>query len=291
MRKTLSFVTIFLLFLSLAGCFQASTLVRVKPDGSGTIEETFLMSKELVEQMKAMEKQMSGAFADGNNNQGKKKSKGKDKEAFSVLNVEELKKKADELGEGTTYVSSKKVITDKYEGYKAVYAFKDINKLKLNQNPGGNMPSSQDRNKDTDSKKELIAFRLTKGNPSKLVVKMPEEKPVDKPEESKEEVKQEKIDDPNSEMVMAQMKKMFDGMKIGLAVEVMGTIVQTNATHREGSRVTLIEMDFGKLFAMPEELKKFSTQKPDTIENAKKLMKDIPGIKVELNKEVTIDFR
>jgi len=290
MRKTLSFVTIFLLFLSLAGCFQVSTLVRVRPDGSGTIEETFLMSKELVEQMKAMEKQMAGAFADGNNKQAKK-NKGKDKEALSILNVDELKKKANELGEGTTYVSSKRVTTDKFEGYKAIYAFKDINKLKFNQNPGGNMPGSRDGGKEVDSKKEIIVFKLTKGNPSQLVVKMPKEKPVDKPEESKEEVKQDKIDDPNSEMVMAQMKEMFGGMKIGLAVEVMGTIVQTNATHREGSMITLMEMDFGKLFAQPEDLKKFSTVKPNTIEDAKKLMKDIPGIKVELNKEVTIDFR
>jgi len=120
---------------------------------------------------------------------------------------------------------------------------------------------------------------------------MPEAKQAEKFQEPKEEIKKEQMDGPNSEMMLAQMKELFGGMKISLAVEVMGAIVRTNATHREGSKITLMEMDFGKLFEHQENLKKFSAQKPDTIEDAKKMMKDIPGIKVELNKEVTIDFR
>jgi len=288
MRKILSFVTVFFLVLNLAGCFQSNTLVKVRPDGSGALEETFLMSKELIAQMKAMQEQMAGAMADGNNMQAKK-GKGKD-QAFGALNAEELKKKAKELGEGVTYVSSKKVTTDKFEGYKTIYAFKDINKLRFNQNPSGNVPGSQAAGKEADGKKEIIVFKFTKGKPSKLVIKMPEDKSVDKPEEFKGDIKKEQ--DANSEMMMmAQMKEMFGGMKISLAVEVMGSIERTNATHREGSKITLMEMDFGKLFEQQENLKKFSAQKPDTIEDAKKMMKDIPGIKVELNKEVTIDFR
>jgi len=35
--------------LSLAGCLQVDTLIKVKPDGSGTIEETFMMRKDIVE--------------------------------------------------------------------------------------------------------------------------------------------------------------------------------------------------------------------------------------------------
>ena len=90
---------------------------------------------------------------------------------------------------------------------------------------------------------------------------------------------------------MRQMKKMFEGMKVTIAIDVQGAIVQTNATHREGPRVTLMELDFGKLLEMPEHLKKFSQSMPETMEDAKNLMKDLPGIKLDLNEEVTIKFK
>jgi len=280
MRKIFSFVTVLFLILNLAGCFQVSTLVKVRPDGSGTLEETVLMRKELLGQMKAMGEQM-----------GDKDTKEKDKETPGMLSEEALRKKANELGEGVTYVSSKKVTTEKFEGYKAVYSFKDINKLKFNQNPSGSIPGSQSPAQEEDGKKESVVFKLTKGDMSRLIITMPENEPADKPGESKGKIKKDMPDDPNSEALMAQMKELFEGMKMGLEVEVMGAIVQTNATHRDGSKVILMDIDLGKLFEQKENLKKFSAQKPDTIEDAKKLMKDIPGIKVELNKEVTIEFR
>lgn len=288
MRKRILLVLSALLCVSLTACFQISTLVKVKPDGSGNIEETFLMSKELVKQMNAMASQMSAVGEEGGK-PDKKKGKKPAKDMFGVLNVEELKKKVNEMGEGVTYVSSNKVTTDTLEGYRAVYAFKDINKVKFNQNPGEKMSPGQGGG--STEKKEFVSFQFTKGNPSRLNINMPESKTPDKPKEPEGEVKKEQPDDQNSEMMKEQMKKMFTGMKIGFDVEVIGKIVETNATHRKGGRITIMELDFEKLLEMPEELKKFSQAKPQTIEDAKQLMKDIPGIKVELNKEVTIDFK
>jgi len=51
-----------------------------------------------------------------------------------------------------------------------------------------------------------------------------------------------------------------------------------------------MEMDFGRLIEMPEYLKKFSRSKPQGLEEAMKLMKDIPGVKVDLNEEIFIKF-
>jgi hypothetical protein len=42
---------------------------------------------------------------------------------------------------------------------------------------------------------------------------------------------------------------------------------------------------------MPEKLLQFSQLEPETLEDAKKFMKDLPGIKVEMNKEVMIKFK
>ena len=53
---------------------------------------------------------------------------------------------------------------------------------------------------------------------------------------------------------MMMMQQMFKDMKISLAVEVAGRIVETNAEYRDGSRVTLMEMDFNKVLAEPGEV-------------------------------------
>ncbi|HXX81943.1 MAG TPA: hypothetical protein VEI46_10370, partial [Thermodesulfovibrionales bacterium] len=40
--------------LSLSGCMQYDRVIKVRPDGSGIIEETSLMRKEFFHQMQAM---------------------------------------------------------------------------------------------------------------------------------------------------------------------------------------------------------------------------------------------
>jgi hypothetical protein len=42
---------------------------------------------------------------------------------------------------------------------------------------------------------------------------------------------------------------------------------------------------------MPEKLMEFSQLEPDSVEDAKAFMKDIPGFKVDMNKELTIKFK
>ena len=44
-------------------------------------------------------------------------------------------------------------------------------------------------------------------------------------------------------MIMNMMKTMFQGFKIDIGLEVVGTIVKTNAEYVNGSRITLLEMD------------------------------------------------
>ena len=81
-----------------------------------------------------------------------------------------------------------------------------------------------------------------------------------------------------------QMKKIFQGMKIALSVTVDGKILETNAAYRDGSKITLMEVDFGKLMEMPEQLAKFSQSKPNTIEEFKALIQNMPGMKSIFNR-------
>jgi hypothetical protein len=106
---------------SLTGCFQVETLIRVKPDGSGTIEETFMMNKAIMQMMGGMLTQMGeGAGAQQPEQQILK-------EAFSLFDDAKLKQEAGDKGEGVTYVSGRRLSTETFEGYQATYAFTDIN--------------------------------------------------------------------------------------------------------------------------------------------------------------------
>jgi hypothetical protein len=269
------------MLFGLTGCLQSDTVISIKPDGSGTLKETFLMNKMFVQQMQAMMQQMVGEM--GEPEQGAPAKAGE--KSFDLFDEAKLRAKASELGEGVSYISGKKVTTETLEGYQAVYAFKDINKLKLNQNPGDNVPSAPGEQKSaSDKKKEFIEFRFTKGAPSSLIIKMPSAKTDPAENKVQEETEKPKPDEQQEKQMMEQMRMMFQDMKIAMSIDVQGSLVETNATHVEGSRITLMEMDFGKLLAMPEKFKEFSMAQPETLEETKKFMEMIPGIKVDRGK-------
>ena len=97
-------------------------------------------------------------------------------------------------------------------------------------------------------------------------------------------------DDASVDAAMAQLKQVYDGMRLAVSVQVEGEIVESNATHRRGSTVTLFEMDFARLIDNADQFRKFSAANPKTVEEAKDLMKGIEGMKVELNDRVRIAF-
>ena len=95
----------------------------------------------------------------------------------------------------------------------------------------------------------------------------------------------------NQEMAATMMQQMFKDMKVSVAIEVQGRIVETNAEYRSGSRVTLVEMDFNKVLGDPEQLKVLLQAQPKTIEEAKALVKGVEGMKAETQPQVTVKFQ
>lgn len=258
----------------LTGCLQIEKTVKLKIDGSGTVEETVVMSKAMVEQMKQMGKQFAAGFG------AEAKPKTPEKE-FSLLDEDKLKKEAAQMGEGVTFVSAKKVTTETGEGYTAIYAFKDINTLKLDQNPQSAAPK-MGPDSGQPEKKEIIGFQFTKGTPAVLTITMPP--PNFK---KKDAAKKDKTDAAATQMAM----QFFKDMKISIAVEVAGKITETTASNRDGARVTLMEMDFNKLLADPKKFEEFTANEPESLEDAKKILKGIPGVNIETNPQVTVKFQ
>jgi hypothetical protein len=270
MKKLIYLSIMVVLLVVLTGCIETTTVLRVRNDGSGTIEETLIFSKTFMELLAGM----GGEAA------------GKDKPDF--LNEDELRENAPELGEGVTFVSAEKVDTERGSGYAALYEFKDINKVRINQNPGDKISLPSMGGDEEETPKEYVHFHFTKGKTSTLEIINPIRPPEVKAEEK--EAGEGEIDMGDAGMV-EMMKELYRDMKIALIVEVEGKIVDTNANFRDGSRITIMELDFGKLMEDEEAFQKLMSSEPETIEDIKEISKEIPGIKVETEERIVISFK
>lgn len=282
MNRTIISLYILIASLYFIGCVETETVIKLKPDGSGTLHETFLMSKMIKKQMKSMFESMAeGLGSDTAPDPGS---------GFDIYKENELRDKAKQMGAGVTFVSGEPYETDKAEGFKVVYAFDDINNLIINQNPGESMPSADDKGK-KEVIKEHVTFKFSKGKISTLAIKSPKSsgQPLKEPKQKNDSIRNIGKDIPEENL--DQVKQMFDGMRVAMAIEIDGELIKTNATHVEGNRIVVMDMDFGKLLQAPESFKKFARINPKTVEDAKKLVKNVPGIKVDLNEKIEIKFK
>ena len=268
--------------LLLAGCFQVDTVVRVNPDGSGTVVETMMFSKKMLAQMNEM---MQG-FADEG---------GAKPEPFDLFEPDKLKKQAADMGEGVCFKSAKRSETADYSGYTVIYAFKDINRLRLNRNKGGAADTAGEKN----SPSAPVLFHFRKGPPARLTVEMPRGKAAGAAPESKKEKDESAKDDtasspPNkgdiSEEEMKDLLETFMGMKMTLSVEVNGAIRETNATHLSGNRITIFDFDLARFGSSIPQMEKLKQMKGRSLAEAKELLKDFPGMKVDMNDQLTVEF-
>jgi len=262
------------LLLFLSGCFQIERVINVNKDGSGTIEETMLMSQDFINQMKQMATSFGGGEIEEN----------KDESAYH--NVDDLKKDALKMGEGVKYVSSKPMEKDGKLGYHVIYSFNDITKIKIDENPADNMMSSSGMGED----KEDMYFKFKKGKTAELTIIFPEEEVEDEYDEMEYE------DEPEdnaavSDQDLQMMKAMYAGMKISVKVKVDGKIVDTNATHKDKNVVTLSEIDFDVIMENEKAFQALAGSKESTDEEMKKSMQKFPGFKADINEEVIIKFK
>ena len=253
--------------LLFTGCIKVDTKVKLKKDGSGTIEEKVLMSSTVVEMMN----QFMGSFPD---------STGKI-EKFSLYKEDELIGKASNYGEGVKYVSGKEIKKDGWEGYQAVYSFKDINTLKMDTDPNKKVDLDEGGSEASD---EYFSFRFKPGSVAELTIDRPEMN-TGQDEEATDD--SENTDNPPLD---DKIVKLMDGMKIKISLQPEGTIVSTNASYVEGSDVTLIDIDFGKILKNKQSLEMLKKNPPKSLEEMEAIVKNIPGMKIELQKSLSIKF-
>jgi hypothetical protein len=271
--KALKIAVLLAVSLALMGCFESIVLLRVNKDGSGTIEETVVLSDAFMELMKSFGGDQSAEAA---------------KEEENPIDVAQLTEKATHMGEGVSFESAVPVKTDSGSGYKATYSFADINKVRINQNPGENVSPAPTGGEQQGPAEEWLRFNFNGGPTASLEILYPRDVEMGKEEE---ESSQGEADfDSNPEM-MDMMRQLYQDMHLRMAVEVDGRITETNASYVDGSTVTLMDVDFGKILQDEEKFKELLQANPRTIEEMKELVKDNPGIKVEIEDSIRIDFR
>ncbi len=273
-------IAFILSFVFFSGCLQVNTNVKVNPDGSGTVEETIMMSNEVIN----MFKQFANSFSDDST---------KKTEDFEMFKEEDAKKRASDYGEGVEYVSGERITSDTQEGFKAIYSFKDLNLLKINQNPNSKLSmdelKGEGMDEDTvDVKEEYVNFQFIKGSPAEIIVhfSQPKEK-----EDNKFDNEETESDTASQNMAeMGQMKQILKDLRMSLSLELNGKIEETNATYVDNSKITLFEIDFGKLIDDPEKFKEFTKIHPNSLDELKEIVKGIPGIKIEMSEPMMVKF-
>jgi hypothetical protein len=281
-RKPLSFsknkgeimrnlVLMIIISLCLAGCLE---FVKVNPDGSGTIEQTVLMNKEIMDQMQLLAKTF-----DANGKEIKK-------DFNNIIDKKELIEDAKSMGEGVSFIKAKPLSTKDQVGYIAYYSFKDINKVKINETPSGKTPlDSKEEQQPLD---EPMKFSFERGTPAKLVIRQPEKSfaPDSTSGESKDSVSAGS-DAPSFETIAEMMK----GFRISIVIQCNGKITETNATHVSGSQITLMDVDFEQLMRNKDKFEEISKHNPASVLEMKKILEKISGVKMELSKEIMVQFK
>jgi len=272
MKKIKLFFTAVVILFLLSGCFQIERVIKVNKDGSGTLDETVLMSQQFIDQMK----QMAASFGGGEVEEDKR-------DESEYHDVEELKANAAKLGENVKYVSSEPLEVDNKLGYHAVYSFEDITKLTLVENPAEDLMS----NTQTDEEDEDLQFKFKEGKTSELTIIFPN----DDEEEEIEELEYEESTDAVSDQDINMMKAMYSGMKVSVKVMVDGKVVYTNAIYQDDNVITLSEMDFDVIMENDEAFKTLAGNDERSDEELKIAMQKYEGFKADLNKEVIIKFK
>jgi hypothetical protein len=262
--------------LALSSCFQHESTVHLKKDGSGTLVEETRMGGQMLEMMSQFAGGLGGEDA-------KPQDPLKD-----LLSEDKAKKRAAELGEGVTLEKIEPVTVGTSKGARATYRFADINKLRISTEdsmkgvaaPGG--PPEEVKPK---AESKPIVFNYKDGV---LTIVPNNDKNAEKPDAEKKAEAAQNLEDPQA---MAMMKQMFADMKMSVKLVVDGGIEETNATHREGDTITLMEMDMNKLMEKPENFKKLGEVDQNDPASAMEALKGIDGVKVEVKPEVTVKLK
>lgn len=251
--------------ISLSSCLEQESTTKLSKDGSGTIVENISVGAQMAGMMKAQGEEGGNEFTD----------------------EETYKAKAETMGEGVEFVGLKqKDLDNGGMQITANYKFADINKLKAVM---GN----------DDSGSDPITFEYAAGDTNKLTVIMPKEAGAEGGAEDLGEIEgledELKLSDEEKAAQKQQMKMMagmMSGMRMSAFIVVDGEVIKTDADFSEGNKITLYDLEIGKIFANDKALDLLDS--PDDmgdVNTMRELSKTIEGLKIEADDKIVVEFK
>jgi hypothetical protein len=254
--------------LFMGGCLQSSLLVKVNGDGSGTIEHRTLMTAAALAQLR----QFAGAFGQAD---------GKPVDPFSE---DAARTAATRMGEGVTLVSSTPLTTSAGEGRTNVYQFRDITKLRVNDMPQA--PGNLDVHAGDggiDPSRAAITFDLARSPDGNVLLTLHGPgQPLNRNLTGGSGL------GPAGPAQLAMLRQMLAGLRIGVQVEPVGRLIRTSSPFVDGATVTLFDLDFDQM--MKDETVWTRLQNLKTPEDIAAAAKTVPGLRVNLEPDITIEF-
>jgi hypothetical protein len=243
------------------GCLHGQREIRVEVDGSGRIEDTVKLVGEFAEMLKGFEEMEEGT--------PEEKLEGK---------REKARAEAAKMGPGVSLVSYD-VAEDGTET--TVYAFEDVSKIRITDSPAP--PGADEAEGGEGPPTDSFSFRLERNGDETTLVLVNSAEP-----EAGDAAPSEPPSAEEKEQMVNMFKGMFDGARIRTLLTVGGEILETNSPHREGSSITLLEVDFDSLMADPESLEAMATSRERP---GRATLSKIEGITMLDEPELTVRFR
>ena len=242
-----------------SACFQMTTVLKVAADGSGTIEHRMLYSPAALVQLRQ--------FA----------SLGGGGQAFDPLSEQQAREMTASIGPGVTYVSSEPISTPAGQGRASIYAFTDVSQLRISTQPAA--PAGlKIKTQGFSTEGESVTFAMSRNAAGHAVlqINVPEPNFLDA------------LGSPNATAQIGMIKTLLAGARVLLAAEPAGTVVRTTSPYVERSRVTLLEVDLDEVLKDETLLPRLQAAK--TPDEAKSIVQGAAGLKINLDRAITIEF-
>jgi hypothetical protein len=248
-----------------SACFQVTTLVTVNGAGGGTITQRVLFGAEALAQVRQFAALAAGGVP----------------QTIEAVSEQQARDAAGRMGEGVTYVSSTPLFTPTGEGREATYAFTDINQLHLEPQPPapGGFTGAQGLAGDVGR----LTFALARQPDGRALLRVTVPQIVltrnrtDRPATGR-------LPSPDQ---LAQVRPIVAGARLAIAVEPAGELVGTNSAFVEGRRVTVIDVEVDQLLTDATLAKLRAAQ---TAAEARTALADVPGVKINFEPELSIEF-
>jgi hypothetical protein len=250
--------------LACSACFESTTVLHVNGDGSGTLQQRTIIKKAALAQLRSF-----SALGGG-------------RATLDPLSEDQARSLAASLGDGVTLATTTKIDTAEGEGRDSTYAFPDVTRLHVSEQPptpGGVSVKTQGLS--TDAPDVTLGLTHDANGDAVLHVLVPPPAIFAGPDGS----------GGINPVVIAQlqaMKGLLAGAKLLLAVEPQGRLVKTSSPYVDGGRVTLLEIDLDKLLADESFLARLQAAK--SADEVRAVVKDAPGLKINLDPDITVQF-